>query len=596
MGKNIFERPLLKSQPSRNLFDLSHKTVFHAPFGMILPCGHWRLAPDDNVEISEENQFIVPTIKRPAFMRLKEHIDYYFVSYNQLCTFADNFFTQQSYYWSTAISKQVNADLQAIVPNQMVTMQNTFVKAMFENMHNFADIFTYPQLPSTLRLFDLLGYGNMYGSMQLLGDSEVIISDTILNRYLDLNLFNFLAYQKIYYDHFRNDAYEANKVYAYNIDDIAAGTVLTDSDYNANPERFRSIFEVHYRWKKKDYFTNTCPNNLPDNNYLGFEGGDFALQNSGTITQNDLLNAVPGVVSTGVGQVSEYQTRSNAAFGNGVGSRSLTSSAAGPTNTSVQAIRFAFAYDKLLRRMREAGQDFDKQMLSQFGINPIDQRHGKCYYIGGFTNRLNSTSVNNTTSTDLGNIGGNIDVYSKNNRPLRFKAKEHGILMAVYSTSLDFDYPSTRVDRENIAKHRFDWQHPAFEKQGKQPIFGFEYRAFKGAYGDAEANSRMTDVIGLVDRYSEYKTHVDELHGLFNPDTGDYADLLSWVINPFRNDYTAATPPLSMNDLVFAPNILDQIVPIEYDGYWEKDPFIINMYHRIKKISNMSVYGEDFGH
>lgn len=101
--KSIFENPKLKSQQSRNPFDRGAKNVFHAPFGMILPCFFARVSPDDYIELSAENQTICEPLARPAFMRLKEHIDYYFVPFSQLFTPFENLITAQDNYFSDVI-------------------------------------------------------------------------------------------------------------------------------------------------------------------------------------------------------------------------------------------------------------------------------------------------------------------------------------------------------------------------------------------------------------------------------------------------------------------------------------------------------------
>lgn len=598
---DFFKKPRLKAQKSRNIFDVSYKSVFHCPFGTIIPCGHWRLAPGDKVEITEENQFVVPVINRPAFLRLKEHIDYYAVPYSMLYTKSDNFFTGQSSYWSSVVQNggQQTQYGSPEVPNMMPMFDPSFLKAALVEMDSREDIFNNPMSVGTFRLFDMLGYGNMYAQKADLCDPDITYDNTYLNHYLNVNLFNILAYQKIYYDYFRNDAYEENNVFAYNIDDLVPA-LYSDTDFVnfGGADRWAKVFELHQRWKKKDYFTNTRPNNLPNTSYLGFEGLSTSVNFSNTLLAGGVLNGVGGVTSSSV-STSNSDTVPN------YGNYTFGSTSHQVNNTTdymnVSAIRFAFAYDKLLRRMREAGQDFDKQMLAQFGITPIDQRHGKCHYIGGYVNRIKPSSVLSTGDTNTGDIKGNIDNYAQNNRKLHYTAKEHCILMAVYSTSLDVDYNSLRLDRENIAQNRFDWYHPAFENQGLQPIFGFEYNMFEAdgintpTTNGYRGNSHAHYVIGLTNRYSEYKTHVDEVHGLFN-NALKVADFNQWTSQQGTSGQIDTSQPLEMKDLIYSDAMLENVIKVQYAGTWDTDPFIVNMYNRVKKISNMSVYGEDFGH
>lgn len=322
---------------------------------------------------------------------------------------------------------------------------------------------------------------------------------------------------------------------------------------------------------------------------IGFSGFTSVVPlNVQGMATNDINTFVPGHYINNPGSEIGLGTVSGSNNLTGVNSNDLTVNA--PVSTSqvtVSAIRFAFAYDKLLRRMREAGQDFDKQMLAQFGITPVDQRHGKCYRIGGFVNRLNPSSVNDTASS-LGNIGGNIDSYNINNRPLKFHCKEPGFIIAIHSTSIDSDYCNNRVSRDNVAGSRFDWFHHDFENLGLQPIFRFEYDLHP-----FQTIDKARQIIGLNRRYSEFKSHIDEVHTRVSKaaDT-DLFDYQAWSAQ--YDKLIDTDKPLSMRQLVHDPNQLNNILPVAYRGTVNEDPFIINMYHRFHKISNMSVYGEDF--
>lgn len=181
--------------------------------------------------------------------------------------------------------------------------------------------------------------------------------------------------------------------------------------------RIRNIFRVRYRWAKKDYFNITQPSVIANNSMIGFSGlPASASEGTGVF-------GVPGTNLGGSTNATPYplaasssiQASSNKGDFTGVGSTRV-GSAISNLNTvlSVTNIRFAFAYDKLLRRMREAGADFDKQMLAQFGVAPYDARHGKAKYIGGYTNRLNCTDVTNMTGDTIGTLAGQINQYSDN--------------------------------------------------------------------------------------------------------------------------------------------------------------------------------------
>lgn len=406
-----------------------------------------------------------------------------------------------------------------------------------------------------------------------------------------LNLFPLLCYQKVYYDYFRNPKYEDNDVEAYNIDDMPSGLVINNVDDVAS-SRMRKLFAIHYRWQKKDYFTQTQPQVLPVSDDIGYNNLPS------TISLSNLFNVA------GIGKPIPSVLPNNASVNNGsyVGTGGLTNNSASVSaqnifnqGVSVANIRFAFAYDKLLRRMREAGPDFDKQMLAQFGIAPYDARHGKCYYIGGYTNALSSSDVTNMTGSGIGELAGQINAYSDNSgKVLNYHAKEHGYIIGIYSTSVDNLYQSFKFSREVLLRDRYDWFNPAFENLGVSPIFKGErdYTDFNDddEHSGASYNPTcMSEVIGYVPRYSELKTHVDECHGMFCRYT-NVVGYREWNVQ-VNDQYTNKV--LNKSSMLLAPSQFNAVSGVDYNGKMNTDHFIVNMYNHSHKVSSMSMF-EDF--
>lgn len=615
--ETIFKNPKLKAQNGRNAFDRSQHRVWHSPFGAILPCFCKRVNPDDYVELSVESQTICDKLVRPAFMRLKEHFNFYFVPDNMLWMAFDNFITGQDNYWSK------NTELTNLgkIPDSVPTFNSDFLANMFAYLDTKTDIQGYGKLNQSARLLDLLGYGNY---MPLINDVrngqsfDATNGRSALAGLEQMNLFALLAYQKIYYDYFRNPKYEENDTDAYNIDDVSGGTVLNGSE---QPLRYEPIFTMRYAWAKKDYFTDVQPSIIPTTSQIGFRGllAEAPKQNVWSIfgvpgTNTDKGN-VAGVDSAQANTYTQnggnfvYPSVEGQYWENIGGSTAQTVD--NVTSPNISALRFAFAYDKLMRRMREAGGTFDAQMLAQFGIVPYDQRHGKCIYIGGQTNRLNASDVVDVAN-NLGFIGGNLNCYSPARTTFKYHAKDHGIVIGVYNTSLDFDYPSYAVERDNLAKLRFDWFNPAFENLGLQPTFKMELLNIEQELdpGDnqyywnpteIEHTPKNRDVLGFSLRYQEFKTSIDRVYGLYNFGSGD-ADRQAWVsqfLPLIQYQGTTVFPakdvsPFAMDSMTLSPLMFNQVLSVNYDGNWITDPFNHNSYIHFKCISNMSVQGEVF--
>lgn len=91
-----FDLRKLKSAHGRNKHDLSYRNVFSTQFGMLTPFLVQDVVAGSSVQISLEHQTRTLPLVRPAFTRLREHYDYFFVPYSQLYHAYDNFKTQQT--------------------------------------------------------------------------------------------------------------------------------------------------------------------------------------------------------------------------------------------------------------------------------------------------------------------------------------------------------------------------------------------------------------------------------------------------------------------------------------------------------------------
>lgn len=606
--KSIFKNPKLKAQSNRNAFDRSHKRVFHSPFGALIPCMFERVNPNDYVELGAETQTIVEPLAAPAFMRLKEHIDYFFVPYVQIWTAFDNFLTMQDQYHSTAVQHAQ----QARIPHKVPTFDGSFLKAMLYTLCNRQDEHGFSDVYGALRVLDGLKYGNYFGMMETLDDPDPT-SDTI-NQVPDMNLFGLLAYQKIYFDYYRNTKYEECDTEAFNLDEWDAGQNFTSADADV---KYCKWFRMRYRWMKKDYFTSVQPNVLPDASMIGFSDMPFFAMDSDT---GDYAKnfGVPGAI----GQFTENPNGQTASawqpskqnnpnyVGNKIGSYDASSNQY-HVQTSVlnpARIRLMFAYDKYLRRMREAGGSFDAQMLAIYGIKPNESRFGKVIKIGGQTNRLFLNDVTNVSETGdygLGSLGGNVNSYSQPRATFKYHVKEAGMIIGIYSTSIDNDYPSFMIDRAHTSKGRFDWFAPQFEDLGLQAMFKYELNYLNEQDvpdvdreldpSKIDVKTSMYSILGYQRRYAEYKTAVDTIHGLFASRKLS-PELSVWVAKwqPRQYDLLPRIAPLDIHTLTYNPASLNDVTNVLYDGMPQRDQFKVHHFNHFKCVSNMSVIGENF--
>lgn len=623
---DIFGKGHLTKKTNRNPFDLSRTTSLTAPFGALLPIDYMEVPANSYVELSNELQTIMTPTIRPPFGLVRQHIDYFAVPMVQLYQPFDNFITGIGNYDSSAVAHFNRQDINFAPksPNQVPMLSGLSLMSFLYMASGLYDedpehdIFNLSFVDGSFRLLDLLGYGNYYKYFSALPhhdskaktSAEDIISSSN-NFILPVNLFNLLAYQKIYYSYYNNSNYERKVTEAFNIDDLKP--ILYDNDYLTGDSgsdvigynRLKKMFELHYRWQNKDYFTDVQPQIFPYG--LGFESQTPMATAFIPLTDNGTdgwsLFSVPGSI-----QVDTDQDPDNKPIQN---DSSFVNLKMGQSEGSVAQLRLAFAFDKLLRRMRQAGASFNSQMLAQFGIKPIDYRHGDVIYLGGHTNLLRFDEVTSTAETSdasLGSLGGKMTAYNNNSDTIKYSAREDCIIMAIYSTSIDTQYHSFNVDRCNLRRFRFDWFNPEFENLGMQALFSTEYnmldtgQQFENGYHLPAPVTTQKAIVGFVKRYMEYKTRPNRVHSLFQWPY-DNSDARAWVIQKHDVYYDNSSQgyvhqqqfiPFAMPNLLQNPLAFNDITVVKFNGSWETDHFNIFCLNRMKLVANMSKLGEVF--
>ena len=107
MPKNVMK--LLKPSPhrARNDFDLSHRHIFSANFGELLPATCIETVPGDHIEMHISDLLrTIPMVTSP-FLRAKQHFDVWFVPYRDLWHNFDQFISQKTEPVSSALRSHV---------------------------------------------------------------------------------------------------------------------------------------------------------------------------------------------------------------------------------------------------------------------------------------------------------------------------------------------------------------------------------------------------------------------------------------------------------------------------------------------------------
>ncbi len=484
------------------------------------------------------------------------------------------------------------------------------------------DVLGYDLLPSYVRFCDMM----KYGAMPYVGESINI--DGVTKEMVDYeaNLFYWLAYQKIYQDHFLDSNYEKVNPRSYNVDDLldpsSGKCVFSFGSDAASLDRALDIFSPRYIKYEKDLLSNIHPSPL-------------------------FVDDVSTTIRTFVGS-SRITLEANDMIQRPLSSSDVTFSAAG--------LRNLFAFDKMQQITSRAPKNYKAQMLAHYGVEVADDLM-ESFYVGGFNKALEVSPVIATadgatkdSSTNFGQQGSYID--SSQNGHINFTAKEHGILMCLSWFSPNSLYDADGLDAFNAKFAREDYFVPEAEDLGMQPIefsrllppwiktsqyrlpeldgsiaqyygshsadveaeYAKDYNSVKLMRGYDEgavlgvplSKFDTSRVYGWQPRYHEFKAGADYVHGEFK--TGRSMQVLSihrptpfnynMGLNNRKYGQVFGVPQLSFDYngvpasfLFVDPACTNDVVEVNFDGTEKTDPFRITTHFAVSYITDMSVSG-----
>lgn len=576
MVKSVLQKPLSQSNVSRNAFDVGYSNKFTSSLGMLLPCFVRECNPDEHYRINARMFTRTMPMNSAAFIQCTQHIEFFFVPYRLLWRDFPQFVTGTKYptslYDSKVSTDSPKFDLSKIYNafNEKLTASNPTPAGGLGT-----DLLGYPKVQNAMRLLDLLGYGCYYTP-----ESKDFAPAA-------MNPFRLLAYQKICADFYRVANWEDNRVKSWNIDGL---NIDLTSTWNAvTLQNFLDNYlALNYRPWKKDLFTiaNTS-----------FQGADF-------ISQSHMLSpSFPSYTEQNYADLKPDYNPSSGIQG------MLYGTLDGKSNIgfSIANLRSAFALDKLYRLQAQASDgDYKSQIKARYGFDAYAPQM-RCQFVGSASsviqvNPITSTADTLTTTdnsfegTPVGRIYGN--GVAQGSDTFEFDTKEHGILMGICSFVPDVDYSSYGVNIFNKKLTSSEYFQPEFDNLGKQPLDATSlYLAKVPGAGGIQSPA----VLGWIPRYSEYKTHIDEVHGQLNGNIYRSASgqptLSSWTaprLAGFEDDKASywCKDGLSKNFFYINPALYNSIFVNQYEGFQTQDQFICEVSNNVQAVLPMSVSGE----
>lgn len=561
---NIMGLHGLINKTSKNSFDLSHRNLFTAKVGELIPCSVFELNPGDTINLDTSYFTRTAPLDSAAYTRLRENVQFFFVPYSQLWKYFDS---QVMNMTSTPNGADISRVATGLTSNSKITTQMPFVqyKALHEELTNQAnagiDALGSHGLTDSLlnngeyrwscsaKLLQMLGYGNFpeqnFGISS--GQSHYTLDDYTLapdipnipnNSYnLNLSIFRLLAYHKVCNDHYTYRQWQPYNAYLCNVDYLVpdkSGSLDISSllpwKNNLSGKDNLTLLDMRFSNLPLDYFNGVLPtpqfgNESVVNLNLGHATGSASISG---VTGDDAHrwkgeNAANGdglqvgdngssvKLSNSSGNHTFYHTHT---FD---GTANISTSLSG--NLSIAALRQATALQKYKEIQLANDSDFVSQIEAHFGVTP---KHSDTvsYFLGGASSMIDINPQVNSNLADWSQSNAiKAAPLGQGHGKIKFTADTYGIVLGIYRCVPVLDYAHVGVDRTLLKTDASDFVIPELDSIGMQQSIIGEIMMpsyHNGTQGVSPGYTvRPTNSFGYAPRYAEYKTSFDRFNGEF---------------------------------------------------------------------------------
>ena len=536
----------LKNKTSRNSFDLSHRNLFTAKVGELLPCAVFEMNPGDTISLDSSYFTRTAPLETAAFTRLRENVQFFFVPYSLLWKY---FNSQVMNMTQTAAGGDVSRVASGIVDNAVVSTQmpfidyrsikvylNSILKIYSDKQSGYEDIsLNNGELRSaaSAKLLQLLGYGNF--PEQNLKEYQPL-SSVVVNNSLNLSIFRLLAYQKICNDHYTYRQWQPYDASLCNIDylvpsrsgSLNLGPSLTG--LKGNKLKKLNMFDLRFSNLPLDYFNGVLPTaqfgkesvaNLNLGNATGTASitGTTSKDSGRWRTTTGDWEMEQEVMSTASGNLKLNNSKS--AFISHdhtvTGTASIETSLSG--QLSIIALRQATALQKYKEVQLANDADFVSQIEAHFGIKPKHDADTSIF-IGGSSSMIDINPQVNQNLADWSQTNAYKGAPTgSGSAKMKFTADTYGVVMGIYRCTPVLDYAHVGVDRTLLKTDASDFVIPELDSIGMQQNIQGEvimptYYKSEGDFSDfTDSDVRLS--YGYAPRYAELKTSFDRYNGAF---------------------------------------------------------------------------------
>lgn len=525
---NIMGLHGLKNKTSKNSFDLSHRNLFTAKVGELIPCSVFELNPGDTINLDTSYFTRTAPLDSAAYTRLRENVQFFFVPYSQLWKYFDS---QVMNMTSTPNGADISRVATGLTSNSKITTQMPFVqyKALHEELTNQANA-GIDSLGSTsglnksllnngeyrwscsAKLLQMLGYGNFpeqnfdisKGQSHYtldsfnLGPDLPSVSANFYN--LNMSIFRLLAYHKVCNDHYTYRQWQPYNAYLCNVDYLVpdkSGSLDISSllpwKNNLSGKDNLTLLDMRFSNLPLDYFNGVLPtpqfgSESVVNLNLGSVSGSGSLSGDTGSVNPDSYTADVSWSDPSAGD-AELVTRRIASGGNKIYAQTSDSKLvnghfviphshflSGNVNIntalsgqlSIAAFRQATALQKYKEIQLANDSDFVSQIEAHFGVTP---KHSDTvsYFLGGASSMIDINPQVNSNLADWSQSNAiKAAPLGQGHGKIKFTADTYGIVLGIYRCVPVLDYAHVGVDRSLLKTDASDFVIPELDSIGMQ--------------------------------------------------------------------------------------------------------------------------------
>lgn len=549
----------LKNKPRRNAFDLSHRNLFTAKVGELLPCAVFELNPGDTIKLETSYFTRTAPLQSAAFTRLRENVQFFFVPYSQLWKY---FETQVLNMTKTAAGGDVSRIASDITTNQAVTTQMPYVN--YKSLHKYlSNCLMLPRSQSSpdtgvwlnngeyrwsasAKLLQMLGYGNFTYYMNAEKADSAPYDEGKFTNFPNLSVFRLLAYQKICNDHYTYRQWQPYNASLCNVDYMVPSSSsaldLSSKLEGIKEDGWNSLNFTDLRFSNLplDYFNGVLPTAQYGSESVVSLGLDTKRQVD-SFAANKIHITTPYVTAahtmTGIGQnvqggskgssyTSLYFDEGSSSAngidelsgylnydGSGLSVYNAVTSDGSDVGLSITALRNAVAMQRYKEIQLANDVDFVSQIEAHFGIKP------KCSdtvsrFIGGASSMIDINPQVNTNLSDENQATLKAAPTGNGKASMKFTADTYGVVIGIYRCTPVLDYAHLGIDRTLFKTDASDFVIPELDSVGMQQTYISELYSPTLTANDSGAFD-LSATYGYAPRFSEYKTSFDRFNGDF---------------------------------------------------------------------------------